>query len=99
MAVLIDPQIDQGLHLRIPPQGTLFCSSQALLRGLPAPIYFGALIDQTCLKWGRKTCGGSGACRVYDTKAFSQADKESVDGWMDGWMDGKEGGREEGRKG
>ncbi|XP_060544905.1 solute carrier organic anion transporter family member 1C1-like [Pantherophis guttatus] len=41
-----------------------------VLGGLPAPIYFGALIDQTCLKWGVKTCGGSGACRVYDTKAF-----------------------------
>uniref|UniRef100_A0A8C5WT59 Solute carrier organic anion transporter family member n=1 Tax=Laticauda laticaudata TaxID=8630 RepID=A0A8C5WT59_LATLA len=41
-----------------------------VLGGLPAPIYFGALIDQTCLKWSRKTCGGSGACRVYDTKAF-----------------------------
>ncbi|KAK9400152.1 solute carrier organic anion transporter family member 1C1-like [Crotalus adamanteus] len=41
-----------------------------VLGGLPSPIYFGALIDQTCLKWGVKTCGGSGACRVYDTKAF-----------------------------
>ncbi|EMP25015.1 Solute carrier organic anion transporter family member 1C1 [Chelonia mydas] len=42
-----------------------------LIGGLPAPIYFGALIDQTCLKWGTKSCGGSGSCRVYDTKAFS----------------------------
>nr|XP_005296647.1 solute carrier organic anion transporter family member 1C1-like isoform X1 [Chrysemys picta bellii] len=41
-----------------------------ILGGLPAPIYFGALIDQTCLKWGTKRCGGSGSCRVYDTKAF-----------------------------
>ncbi|XP_019400010.1 PREDICTED: solute carrier organic anion transporter family member 1C1-like isoform X1 [Crocodylus porosus] len=41
-----------------------------LLGGLPAPIYFGALIDQTCLKWGTKSCGGLGSCRVYDTKAF-----------------------------
>uniref|UniRef100_A0A8C3VA55 Solute carrier organic anion transporter family member n=1 Tax=Catharus ustulatus TaxID=91951 RepID=A0A8C3VA55_CATUS len=38
--------------------------------GLPAPIYFGALIDKTCLKWGTKSCGGSGSCRVYDTKEF-----------------------------
>ncbi|XP_075296220.1 solute carrier organic anion transporter family member 1C1 isoform X2 [Opisthocomus hoazin] len=50
-------------------------SALSLLRrrakgGLPAPIYFGALIDETCLKWGTKTCGGSGSCRVYDTKAF-----------------------------
>ncbi|XP_061300396.1 solute carrier organic anion transporter family member 1C1-like [Pezoporus flaviventris] len=41
-----------------------------VLGGLPAPIYFGALIDETCLKWGTKNCGGSGSCRVYDTKAF-----------------------------
>ncbi|XP_053113049.1 solute carrier organic anion transporter family member 1C1-like isoform X2 [Hemicordylus capensis] len=41
-----------------------------ILGGLPAPIYFGALIDKTCLKWGTKTCGGSGSCRVYDTVAF-----------------------------
>ncbi|NXY89073.1 SO1B1 protein, partial [Alcedo cyanopectus] len=41
-----------------------------VLGGLPAPIYFGALIDETCLKWGIKNCGGSGSCRVYDTKAF-----------------------------
>ncbi|XP_054243035.1 solute carrier organic anion transporter family member 1C1-like [Indicator indicator] len=41
-----------------------------ILGGLPAPIYFGALIDLTCLKWGTKSCGGSGSCRVYDTKAF-----------------------------
>ncbi|XP_062990841.1 solute carrier organic anion transporter family member 1C1-like [Elgaria multicarinata webbii] len=38
--------------------------------GFPAPIYFGALIDKTCLKWGVKSCGGSGACRVFDTQAF-----------------------------
>ncbi|KFQ22517.1 Solute carrier organic anion transporter family member 1C1, partial [Merops nubicus] len=41
-----------------------------VLGGLPAPIYFGALIDQTCLKWGIKNCGASGSCRVYDVKAF-----------------------------
>uniref|UniRef100_A0A8C0BMJ8 Solute carrier organic anion transporter family member n=1 Tax=Buteo japonicus TaxID=224669 RepID=A0A8C0BMJ8_9AVES len=41
-----------------------------VLGGLPAPIYFGALIDKTCLKWGTKNCGGSGSCRVYDTKTF-----------------------------
>ncbi|KAJ6666267.1 hypothetical protein lerEdw1_000539 [Lerista edwardsae] len=39
-------------------------------RGLPAPIYFGALIDKTCLKWGTPSCGGSGSCRLYDTQAF-----------------------------
>ncbi|XP_060100584.1 solute carrier organic anion transporter family member 1A2-like [Heteronotia binoei] len=41
-----------------------------LFGGLPAPIYFGALIDRTCLKWGMKQCGETGACRVYDTEAF-----------------------------
>lgn len=40
------------------------------LGGIPPPIYFGALIDQTCLKWGSKRCGGQGACRLYDTDAF-----------------------------
>uniref|UniRef100_A0A671Y7N9 Solute carrier organic anion transporter family member n=1 Tax=Sparus aurata TaxID=8175 RepID=A0A671Y7N9_SPAAU len=36
------------------------------LGGIPPPIYFGALIDRTCLKWGTKQCGGRGACRLYD---------------------------------
>ncbi|XP_067861426.1 solute carrier organic anion transporter family member 1C1-like [Heptranchias perlo] len=40
------------------------------LAGIPAPIYFGALIDATCLKWGTKKCGGRGACRMYDSDAF-----------------------------
>ncbi|XP_015207630.2 solute carrier organic anion transporter family, member 1D1 isoform X1 [Lepisosteus oculatus] len=40
------------------------------LGGIPAPIYFGALIDRTCLKWGSKRCGGRGACRLYDSDAF-----------------------------
>ncbi|XP_073477503.1 solute carrier organic anion transporter family member 1C1-like isoform X1 [Aquarana catesbeiana] len=40
------------------------------LAGIPAPIYFGALLDKTCLKWGTKFCGGKGACRMYDTESF-----------------------------
>ncbi|XP_044049477.1 solute carrier organic anion transporter family member 1C1-like isoform X1 [Siniperca chuatsi] len=40
------------------------------LAGIPAPIYFGAMIDTTCLKWGYKTCGGRGACRIYNTSAY-----------------------------
>ncbi|XP_040197615.1 solute carrier organic anion transporter family member 1C1-like [Rana temporaria] len=40
------------------------------LAGIPAPIYFGALLDKTCLKWGTKFCGGKGACRMYDTKSY-----------------------------
>ncbi|NWJ03914.1 SO1A2 protein, partial [Crypturellus undulatus] len=38
--------------------------------GIPSPIYFGALIDTTCLKWGTKSCGGEGACRMYDIVAY-----------------------------
>ncbi|RXN05137.1 solute carrier organic anion transporter family member 1C1-like protein [Labeo rohita] len=38
---------------------------------VPASIFFGALIDSTCLKWGQKKCGGSGACRIYDIEIFS----------------------------
>ncbi|XP_043944000.1 solute carrier organic anion transporter family member 1C1-like isoform X1 [Protopterus annectens] len=40
------------------------------LAGIPAPVYFGTLIDTTCLKWGTLPCGRRGACRVYDTKSF-----------------------------
>ncbi|XP_007503617.1 solute carrier organic anion transporter family member 1C1 isoform X1 [Monodelphis domestica] len=38
--------------------------------GIPAPIYFGVLIDTTCLKWGVKKCGYQGACRLYDSYTF-----------------------------
>ncbi|XP_054137801.1 solute carrier organic anion transporter family member 1A2-like isoform X2 [Melozone crissalis] len=38
--------------------------------GIPSPIYFGALIDTTCLKWGTMTCGGEGACRMYDVVTY-----------------------------
>uniref|UniRef100_A0A3Q3ISC4 Solute carrier organic anion transporter family member n=1 Tax=Monopterus albus TaxID=43700 RepID=A0A3Q3ISC4_MONAL len=40
------------------------------LAGIPAPIYFGAIIDTTCLKWGQKRCGGIGACRIYNTTSY-----------------------------
>uniref|UniRef100_A0A672T3T7 Solute carrier organic anion transporter family member n=1 Tax=Sinocyclocheilus grahami TaxID=75366 RepID=A0A672T3T7_SINGR len=40
------------------------------LGGIPPPVYFGALIDRACLKWGSKQCGGRGACRIYDSGAF-----------------------------
>ncbi|KAM3874814.1 solute carrier organic anion transporter family member 1C1-like [Diretmus argenteus] len=40
------------------------------LAGIPAPIYFGAIIDTTCLKWGQKRCGGKGACRIYNTTTY-----------------------------
>ncbi|NXV93922.1 SO1A1 protein, partial [Calonectris borealis] len=38
--------------------------------GIPAPVYFGALIDKTCLKWGSTSCGRRGACRLYDSNAY-----------------------------
>ncbi|NXF62528.1 SO1A1 protein, partial [Ciccaba nigrolineata] len=38
--------------------------------GIPAPVYFGALIDKTCLKWGSTSCGQQGACRLYDSNAY-----------------------------
>uniref|UniRef100_A0A7M4F0L8 Solute carrier organic anion transporter family member n=1 Tax=Crocodylus porosus TaxID=8502 RepID=A0A7M4F0L8_CROPO len=41
-----------------------------VLAGIPSPVYFGALIDTTCLKWGTKTCGGEGACRMYDIVTY-----------------------------
>ncbi|XP_051911316.1 solute carrier organic anion transporter family member 1C1-like [Hippocampus zosterae] len=41
-----------------------------VLGGIPAPIYFGAFIDLTCLKWSVKKCGGRGACRLYDSDMY-----------------------------
>uniref|UniRef100_A0A668A616 Solute carrier organic anion transporter family member n=1 Tax=Myripristis murdjan TaxID=586833 RepID=A0A668A616_9TELE len=40
------------------------------LGGIPAPVYFGALIDSTCLKWAVKKCGGRGACRLYHSDMY-----------------------------
>uniref|UniRef100_A0A8C6UXX7 Solute carrier organic anion transporter family member n=1 Tax=Neogobius melanostomus TaxID=47308 RepID=A0A8C6UXX7_9GOBI len=40
------------------------------LGGIPAPVYFGALIDSTCLKWAVRKCGGRGACRIYDSDMY-----------------------------
>ncbi|GAB1291406.1 Solute carrier organic anion transporter family member 1A6 [Apodemus speciosus] len=46
-----------------------FC--MRLFAGIPAPIYFGALIDRVCLHWGTQKCGAPGACRTYDVNSFS----------------------------
>ncbi|XP_069819809.1 solute carrier organic anion transporter family member 1A2-like [Dendropsophus ebraccatus] len=40
------------------------------LGGIPSPIYYGAAIDTTCIKWGTNSCGGPGACRMYDTDSY-----------------------------
>ncbi|XP_029811388.1 solute carrier organic anion transporter family member 1A2-like [Suricata suricatta] len=45
-----------------------FCAR--VFAGIPAPIYFGALVDSTCLHWGTSKCGESGACRIYDSTNF-----------------------------
>ncbi|EFB15116.1 hypothetical protein PANDA_016291, partial [Ailuropoda melanoleuca] len=45
-----------------------FCTR--VFAGIPAPIYFGALVDSTCLHWGILKCGESGACRIYDSTNF-----------------------------
>ncbi|PNI98844.1 SLCO1A2 isoform 6 [Pan troglodytes] len=45
-----------------------FCTR--VFAGIPAPIYFGALMDSTCLHWGTLKCGESGACRIYDSTTF-----------------------------
>ncbi|XP_062051501.1 solute carrier organic anion transporter family member 1C1 [Lepus europaeus] len=41
-----------------------------VLAGIPAPVYFGVLIDTSCLKWGFKRCGSRGSCRLYDSNSF-----------------------------
>ncbi|GAB1291400.1 Solute carrier organic anion transporter family member [Apodemus speciosus] len=47
-----------------------FCTR--IFAGIPAPIYFGALIDKTCLHWGTQKCGEKAACRMYDINSFRQ---------------------------
>ncbi|XP_037701010.1 solute carrier organic anion transporter family member 1A2 [Choloepus didactylus] len=45
-----------------------FCTR--VFAGIPAPIYFGALVDSVCLHWGTLKCGKPGACRIYDSTNF-----------------------------
>ncbi|CAH7430885.1 solute carrier organic anion transporter family member 1B2 [Phodopus roborovskii] len=40
------------------------------LGGILAPIYYGAFIDKTCMKWSVTSCGTRGACRVYNSTLF-----------------------------
>ncbi|XP_069867757.1 solute carrier organic anion transporter family member 1A2-like [Dipodomys merriami] len=47
-----------------------FAHRPTWLPGIPAPIYFGALVDATCLHWGTVKCGKPGACRIYDSNNF-----------------------------
>ncbi|XP_060632581.2 solute carrier organic anion transporter family member 1A2 isoform X1 [Anolis sagrei] len=48
----------------------LHSMAERTFAGIPSPIYFGAMIDSACLKWGTKKCGGEGACRMYDTDRY-----------------------------
>ncbi|XP_078038214.1 organic anion transporting polypeptide 26F isoform X4 [Augochlora pura] len=41
-----------------------------ILGTIPAPMVFGALIDDTCILWN-ETCDGRGACLVYDNLYMS----------------------------
>ncbi|CAM9470625.1 unnamed protein product [Lampetra fluviatilis] len=36
----------------------------------PCPLFFGAAIDSTCLKWTSSGCSGRGSCRLYDIKSY-----------------------------
>ncbi|XP_074839831.1 solute carrier organic anion transporter family member 1B3-like [Carettochelys insculpta] len=48
----------------------LYALVMRVLAGIPGPVYFGALIDRTCLQWGRNSCGQRGACRIYDSELY-----------------------------
>ncbi|XP_049762909.1 solute carrier organic anion transporter family member 74D [Schistocerca cancellata] len=41
----------------------------SLLAFVPAPIFFGYLLDSTCLVWG-KTCAGTGNCWLYNGESL-----------------------------
>lgn len=40
------------------------------LGGILAPVYYGTLIDRTCIKWSVTSCGARGACRLYNSRYF-----------------------------
>lgn len=41
----------------------------SLLSFIPSPIFFGLVLDKTCLVWG-KTCSGKGNCWLYDGESL-----------------------------
>ncbi|CAH1251833.1 SLCO5A1 [Branchiostoma lanceolatum] len=43
---------------------------QRLLSNIPAPVYFGAVIDAACTMWQR-SCGSRKSCWVYDRRQFA----------------------------
>ncbi|XP_072509654.1 solute carrier organic anion transporter family member 1B1-like [Notamacropus eugenii] len=59
----VEPELKSlavGLHLLV----------LRALGGVLAPIYYGAAIDSSCLKWGTNKCGDKGACRIYDSRSY-----------------------------
>ncbi|XP_036614644.1 solute carrier organic anion transporter family member 1B1-like [Trichosurus vulpecula] len=59
----VEPELKSlavGLHLLV----------LRAIGGILAPIYFGAAIDTSCLKWGTNNCGDKGACRIYDSISY-----------------------------
>lgn len=40
-----------------------------LLASIPSPIFFGYILDQACLSWG-KTCSSKGNCWLYDGESL-----------------------------
>ncbi|XP_002138793.2 solute carrier organic anion transporter family member 74D-like [Drosophila pseudoobscura] len=61
----------------IPPEDKTFAlglgsMAASLLGFIPSPIFFGWLIDNYCLVWG-KTCSNKGNCWLYDTKSLRYA--------------------------
>ncbi|XP_022217796.2 solute carrier organic anion transporter family member 74D-like [Drosophila obscura] len=60
------PQEDKTFALGL---GSMAAS---LLGFIPSPIFFGWLIDNYCLVWG-KTCSNKGNCWLYDTKSLRYA--------------------------
>ncbi|XP_003792543.1 solute carrier organic anion transporter family member 1B3 isoform X1 [Otolemur garnettii] len=42
------------------------------LGGILAPIYYGVLIDRTCMKWSMNSCGKRGSCRIYNSDLFGK---------------------------
>ncbi|XP_042323632.1 solute carrier organic anion transporter family member 1B1-like [Sceloporus undulatus] len=59
----IEPELKSlavGLHMLV----------MRALGGIPAPAYFGAVIDKACLKWANTGCRRQGACRLYDSTVY-----------------------------
>ncbi|XP_059825441.1 solute carrier organic anion transporter family member 4C1-like [Hypanus sabinus] len=42
-----------------------------LLGGIPGPIFFGLVIDYSCILWNRDECNNQGACWIYDNPKMS----------------------------